>query len=409
MSDDYENEFKINIYEDKNLNSNKIFDKYFENDIYINNAPSLEVENVQAEGTFLYPDNNDFLKINESQYNEYPGQMYQEFQEPSDLFSHIEDNDNKKSFRPYNAKTKSGLFDKSFINFQLESDNQKILKKLTADLVDTYKLCNAEYQYNTDANPRRVLTQPSIPAHNNGNDNENYDYILYINDIIGEKDRQYLIVELFGKGTFGQVVRCKNLKTGEYVALKVIKNKPAYLNQSKIEVSILDMLNNYYDKNNEHHIVRVTDSFMFKNHLCIVFEELNKNLYEVLKQQNYYGLSTKLNCIYISQILDCLSLLSKARVIHCDLKPENILVDNNNSSLIKVIDFGSACYGNHLGGSYIQSRFYRSIEVLLGYPYTNAIDMWSLGCITAELFIGLPIFPGTSEYEQVQLIVNLLG
>jgi len=70
---------------------------------------------------------------------------------------------------------------------------------------------------------------------------------------------------------------------------------------------------------------------MFRNHLCIVFEELNKNLYEVLKQQNYYGLSTKLNCIYLLQILDCLSLLSKARVIHCDLKPEvfyNHLIQN---------------------------------------------------------------------------------
>jgi len=79
---------------------------------------------------------------------------------------------------------------------------------------------------------------------------------------------------------------------------------------------------------------------MFKNHLCIVFEELHKNLYEVLKQQNYYGLSTKLNCIYIKQILDCLSLLSKARVIHCDLKPEvyyHKFVEINNFIYLIVI------------------------------------------------------------------------
>jgi hypothetical protein len=234
MSNEFENDFKINIYEDKNLNinTNKIFDKNHENDIYKNDEPSLEVDNIQAEGTFLYPGSNEIIKLNGDQNNEYQMQMYQEFQEPSDFFSHIEEIDNKKSFRPLSQKTRSGIFDKSFINFQLESDNQKILKKLTADLVDTYKLCNAEYQYNAEANPRRVLTQPSIPAHNNGNDNENYDYILYINDIIGEKDRQYLIVDLFGRGTFGQVVKCKNLNTGEYVALKVIKNKPAYLNQS---------------------------------------------------------------------------------------------------------------------------------------------------------------------------------
>lgn len=59
--------------------------------------------------------------------------------------------------------------------------------------------------------------------------------------------------------------------------------------------------------------------------------------------------------------------------------------------------------------TYIQSRFYRSPEVLMGLPYTAAIDMWSLGCICAELFIGLPIFPGSSEYDQLRRIVEVLG
>jgi dual specificity protein kinase YAK1 len=59
--------------------------------------------------------------------------------------------------------------------------------------------------------------------------------------------------------------------------------------------------------------------------------------------------------------------------------------------------------------SYIQSRFYRSPEVLLGLPYSCAIDMWSLGCIVVELFLGLPLFPGTSEYNQISRIVDMLG
>lgn len=58
---------------------------------------------------------------------------------------------------------------------------------------------------------------------------------------------------------------------------------------------------------------------------------------------------------------------------------------------------------------YIQSRFYRSPEVLLGLPYTSAIDMWSFGCIVAELFIGIPLFPGSSEYNQLRRIVDMLG
>jgi serine/threonine protein kinase len=79
------------------------------------------------------------------------------------------------------------------------------------------------------------------------------------------------------------------------------------------------------------------------------------------------------------------------------------------SPQIKVIDFGSACHERQTVYTYIQSRFYRSPEVLLGLSYTAAIDMWSLGCIAVELFLGLPLFPGTSEYNQICRIVDMLG
>lgn len=74
-----------------------------------------------------------------------------------------------------------------------------------------------------------------------------------------------------------------------------------------------------------------------------------------------------------------------------------------------MIDFGSACHEMQTVYTYIQSRFYRSPEVLLGLPYSTSIDMWSLGCIVVELFLGLPLFPGTSEYNQVSRIVDMLG
>ena len=89
--------------------------------------------------------------------------------------------------------------------------------------------------------------------------------------------------------------------------------------------------------------------------------------------------------------------------------PQNILLKNLESPIIKVIDFGSACHENQTVYTYIQSRFYRSPEVLLGLPYTSSIDMWSLGCIAGELFLGLPLFPGSSEYNQVSRIVEMLG
>ena len=79
------------------------------------------------------------------------------------------------------------------------------------------------------------------------------------------------------------------------------------------------------------------------------------------------------------------------------------------SPTIKVIDFGSACHEKQTVYTYIQSRFYRSPEVILSLPYSASIDMWSLGCICVELFLGLPLFPGTSEFNQITRIVEMLG
>jgi dual specificity protein kinase YAK1 len=116
------------------------------------------------------------------------------------------------------------------------------LQALTIHIPATYRICNPAFKYESSRNPRRVLTKPSKGSKNNGYDNDDSDYILYVNDILGGgKDQQkYLILDILGQGTFGQVVKCQNLKTQEVVAVKVIKNKPAYFNQSMMEVSILE-------------------------------------------------------------------------------------------------------------------------------------------------------------------------
>ncbi|KAL0956418.1 hypothetical protein HGRIS_002566 [Hohenbuehelia grisea] len=284
------------------------------------------------------------------------------------------------------------------------------LRLLTTNILDTYHICNPQFRYESTHNPRRVLTKPSKPAHNEGFDNEDYDYILYVNDLLGGEDgHKYLILDILGQGTFGQVVKCQNLKTHEIVAVKVVKNKPAYFNQSMMEVTILDLLNKTCDPNDEHHILRLRDSFIHRSHLCLVFELLSSNLYELIKQNQFQGLSTQLVKVFMAQLLDAMTVLKEARLIHCDLKPENILLKSLQSPQIKVIDFGSACHEKQTVYTYIQSRFYRSPEVLLGMPYTASIDVWSLGCIAVELFLGLPLFPGTSEYNQLTRIIEMLG
>ncbi|PFH61793.1 hypothetical protein XA68_16221 [Ophiocordyceps unilateralis] len=287
------------------------------------------------------------------------------------------------------------------------------LQALTVQLPATYRICNPGFKYETSRNPRRVLTKPSKGVKNDGYDNEDSDYILYVNDILGSEEaghkNRYLILDVLGQGTFGQVVKCQNLKTQEVVAVKVIKNRTAYFNQSMMEVSVLDLLNTKLDKNDDHHLLRLKDTFIHRQHLCLVFELLSVNLYELIKQNQFRGLSTTLVRVFAQQLLNGLALLNKARLIHCDLKPENILLKNLESPIIKIIDFGSACDERQTVYTYIQSRFYRSPEVLLGLPYSSAIDMWSLGCIVVELFLGLPLFPGSSEYNQVSRIVEMLG
>ncbi|OAQ68202.2 kinase Yak1 [Pochonia chlamydosporia 170] len=287
------------------------------------------------------------------------------------------------------------------------------LQALTSHLPATYRICNPSFKYETSRNPRRVLTKPSKGVKNDGYDNEDSDYILYVNDILGSEEaghkNRYLILDVLGQGTFGQVVKCQNLKTQEVVAVKVIKNRTAYFNQSMMEVSVLDLLNTKLDKNDDHHLLRLKDTFIHRQHLCLVFELLSVNLYELIKQNQFRGLSTTLVRVFAQQLLNGLALLNKARLIHCDLKPENILLKNLESPIIKIIDFGSACDERQTVYTYIQSRFYRSPEVLLGLPYSSAIDMWSLGCIVVELFLGLPLFPGSSEYNQVSRIVEMLG
>jgi len=156
-------------------------------------------------------------------------------------------------------------------------------------------------------------------------------------------------------------------------------------------------------------MVNFTQSFYFRSHLCISTELLGMNLYEFIKCHDFRGFSLKLIRRFTKQLLSSLVLLKAHKVIHCDLKPENVLLAHPARAEIKVIDFGSSCLEHEKVYTYIQSRFYRSPEVILGMTYGMPIDMWSLGCILAELLTGYPIFPGENEQEQLACIMEVFG
>jgi hypothetical protein len=142
-----------------------------------------------------------------------------------------------------------------------------------------------------------------------------------------------------------------------------------------------------------------------------VFEHLSYNLYDLLRNTSFKGISLNLIRKFAQQICHALLFLATPEIgiIHCDLKPENILLQNSKRTAIKLIDFGSSCKVGKTMYPYIQSRFYRSPEVLLSLPYDEKIDMWSLGCILYELHTGDPIFNGRSEQDQVFKISETLG
>ena len=239
---------------------------------------------------------------------------------------------------------------------------------------------------------------------NNGWDDEHYDYILTPNELI--HDGRYQLQRRIGKGSFGQVVKAVDTQTQQEVAIKVIKSKKPFLMQAKTEINLLTLLNEN-DPSDQHNIVRVLSTFMYRNHQCIVFEMLSLNLYELLKNTHFAGVSLNLIRKFAKQILKGLAYLARPDIdiIHCDLKPENILLRHPKRSGIKVIDFGSSCKSSKRMYSYIQSRFYRSPEVMIGLPYSVAIDMWSLGCILVEMHTGEPLFSGTDQFDQMQKIV----
>ncbi|KAH8724049.1 hypothetical protein GQ44DRAFT_709077 [Phaeosphaeriaceae sp. PMI808] len=240
---------------------------------------------------------------------------------------------------------------------------------------------------------------------NFGYDDDRGDYNIVFGDHLAYR---YEVVDLLGKGSFGQVVRCVDHKTGGLVAIKIIRNKKRFHQQALVEVNILQKLRDW-DPDNKHSMINFTQSFYFRGHLCISTELLGMNLYEFIKAHEFKGFSLKLIRRFSKQMLSSLNLLKTKRVIHCDLKPENILLAHPLHSEIKVIDFGSSCFENEKVYTYIQSRFYRSPEVILGMSYGLPIDMWSVGCILAELLTGYPIFPGENEQEQLACIMEIFG
>uniref|UniRef100_A0A8C4HUW3 Protein kinase domain-containing protein n=1 Tax=Dicentrarchus labrax TaxID=13489 RepID=A0A8C4HUW3_DICLA len=218
-------------------------------------------------------------------------------------------------------------------------------------------------------------------------------------------------VESFlGEGGFGFVTKCHNLVTDEMEAIKVNKNLPSVFHQARAEIAILKRLQ-CLDPDTCN-IVKWNGYFFDRDHICLNFELLDQSLYSYMVGRDFRGLSMAELRPILFQLATTLSHLRSMDIVHADLKPDNVmLVDSKKQPLkVKLIDFGLARPVSAVEpGVCVQTTWYRAPEVMLHLPFDEAIDMWSLGLVAAELATGSPLYPGDTDYDVLRFILETQG
>ena len=213
---------------------------------------------------------------------------------------------------------------------------------------------------------------------------------------------KYKIIETVGDGTYGTVFKGINTKTNEYVAIKKMKKKYTDWDEclSLKEVQTLLTLKHS-------NIVTLNELILQKNELNMIFEFIGQNLFEYAKNMNEIPEYKIRNISF--QILKGLAYMHKNNFFHRDMKPENILISGDQ---VKLADFGLARDINSEPPftDYVATRWYRSPEVILNSKvYSSPIDIFALGAIIAELYTGVPLFPGKEASDQMNKICEVLG
>ncbi|KAK2827076.1 hypothetical protein Q7C36_018002 [Tachysurus vachellii] len=237
---------------------------------------------------------------------------------------------------------------------------------------------------------------------------------------------RYEILSTLGEGAFGKVVECiDHTKDGIRVALKIIKNQERYREAALIEVDVLKQMN-ILDAQNRFACVRMLDWFDHYGHVCIVFELLGLSTYDFLKENDYMPFTVDEIRYMADQIFRAVHFLHQNKLTHTDLKPENILFVNSDCDVeynaklkrdertlknlgVKVVDFGNATYDHEHHTSVVSTRHYRAPEVVLELGWNQACDVWSLGCILIEYYLGLTLFQTHDSKEHLAMMERVLG
>ena len=179
----------------------------------------------------------------------------------------------------------------------------------------------------------------------------------------------------------------------------MVRNDKGCLDAGLGEIRVLARLQQLHDADTSPPYARLLNYFYYKEHLHIVLELLGSSLLRFNQAMGgepseYYNPN---RLAFLSfQLLTGLKLMHRAKLIHCDVKPDNVCFASISRCTVKMIDFGACMCENDTLNSYVQSRWYRAPEVMLGIVFDEKIDMWSLGCLLAEMLLGFPLFHGAS-------------
>nr|XP_043631049.1 cyclin-dependent kinase F-4 [Erigeron canadensis] len=214
---------------------------------------------------------------------------------------------------------------------------------------------------------------------------------------------RYKVIKEVGNGSFGVVWRALNRQNGEVVAIKKMKRK-YYSWEECINLREVKSLR----KMNHPNIVKLKEVIRENDILYFVFEYMECSLYQLMKDRVKLFLETEIRN-WCFQVFQGLAYMHQRGYFHRDLKPENFLVSKD---VIKIADFGLAreIISQPPYTEYVSTRWYRAPEVLLQSPtYGSAVDMWAMGAIMAELFTLRPLFPGSSEADEIYKVCSVIG
>jgi serine/threonine-protein kinase PRP4 len=240
----------------------------------------------------------------------------------------------------------------------------------------------------------------------------------YYNFSLGEKiDGRYEVLNAYGRGVFSTVLRARDITPlkqlqketmSNEIAIKVIRANERMSCAAKLERILLSKLT--LTCSDRKHVITLIGHFVYNSHFCLTLEPMDMNLRTCIKKfGRNIGLSLNAVRTYTIQMLLSLKHLKNNGILHADIKPDNILIDRNRK-VVKICDFGSGMLAEDIEITpYLVSRFYRPPEVILGLPYDSSMDLWSVGCVIFELFVGRILFPGKSNNDMVNKIMEIKG